>query len=126
MKKEYVEPKWETVYFQAPFDNGRWSATQCTVGDEVYAYYVNWYEPYSTLPPHYKLQINNTKDGTSSWQVCLSHEVAYSRVMAAITAYEKKHNLHDPKQCSSCGQAIEEKSNSDFGYTYFQQTPSVY
>ena len=60
----YIEPKWETVYFQAPFDNGRWSATQCTVGDEVYAYYVNWYEPYSTLPPHYKLQITNTKDTT--------------------------------------------------------------
>jgi hypothetical protein len=124
---EYIEPKWETVYFQAPFDNGRWSATQCTVGDEVYAYYINWYEPYSTLPPHYKLQITNTKDTTkSSWQVCLSHEIAHSRVMSAIKDYEKKYNLHDPRRCKSCNNVIEDKLESDFGYTYFEQTPSVY
>jgi len=124
---EYIEPKWETVYFQAPFDNGRWHATQCTVGDEIYAYYVNWYDPSCTLPPHYKLQITNTKDPTqNSWQVCLSHDIAYSRVMAAIKEYEKEYGLHKPKVCSHCNSVIEDKQESDFGYTYFEQTPSVY
>ena len=127
MKEEYVEPKWESVQFEAPYGNGPWTATECTVGDEVYAYYINWYEPYSTLPPHYKLQITNTEDKTkSSWQVCLSHEIAHSRVMAAIAAYEKKHNQHVPKVCGTCNSTIEPKEESDFGYTYFQQTPSVY
>ena len=68
MKEEFVEPKWETVYFEAPFNNGRWSATECTVGKDTYMYYVNWYEPCSTLPPHYKLHVNYG-DGTTSWQI---------------------------------------------------------
>lgn len=118
--EEYVEPKWETIYFDAPFGNGRWSATECTVGKDRYAYYVNWYEPGSTLPPHYKLQINYG-DGTSSWQICLSREIAYSRVMAAIREYEEKFGLNKKTECPTCN-----PKEDDFGYTYFSQTPSKY
>jgi len=125
MKEDYVEPKWETIYFEAPFNNGRWSATQCTVGKDRYMYYVNWYEPYSTLPPHYKLHVNYG-DGATSWQICMSSEIAYSRVMAAIKEYTEKYYPAEAEKCPTCNSTVKHKEEWPGSYTYFEQTPSRY
>jgi len=116
-REEYVEPKQETVYFEAPYGNGRWSATEWTIGGDRYSYYVNWCEPYSTLPPHYKLQINY-KDGSSNTEVCMSGSIAYSRIMAAVKKYEKKFGINDAEE--------NPEEDSELGHTYFQQTHSEY
>ena len=127
MKEDYVEPKWETIYFEAPFNNGRWSATECTVGKDRYTYYVNWYEPTCTLPPHYKLFVTYGDSDRTDWQICMSSEIAYSRVMAAIKDYREKFYPTGPVKCPTCNSTVKEDKEEWAGaYTYFEQTPSRY
>ena len=53
-------------------------------------------------------------------------ELSGDKLVVAIKEYEEKYNLHEPERCKSCNSIIEDKLESDFGYTYFEQTPSVY